>query len=319
MTELIKAVNWVNDNVPNQNGKVFVITGANSGIGLEAARLLAYKGAKVILACRSKDKAMKAIDDLVNGVSEVSYKGTPSPILVNRENVDFISLDLADLKSIERFSKELAQKYTKIDCLILNAGIMAPNSREETAQGFEMQMGVNVFGHYALASQVVPLLQKAAAEGNPKPRIVWVSSGAHRNASGISFKDIDHKKSYHKWSIYSESKLGNLLLMHKMAEMYPQFIVNGCHPGYSATNLQDDTIFESLNQFFAQSAMMGSLPTVMAATDPSLQSNSYTGPYWTAWGLPARASMTKYAKDKNLAEKLYQACQEKTKVVQSKL
>lgn len=144
-----------------------------------------------------------------------------------------------------------------------------------------MQMGVNVFGHYSLVSQVVTLLQKATGEGALKLRIVRVSSGAHRNVSGISFKDIDHKKSYHKWAIYSESKLGNLSLMRKMAEMYPQLIVNGCHPGYSATNLQDDTIFENLNQFFAQLAMMGSLPTVMAATDPSLQSNFYIGPYWS--------------------------------------
>jgi len=312
MGSLLKAFQWTNDIVSSQFGKIFVITGANSGIGLEAARLLGYKDAKIILACRSESRAIKAIDDLVNGVSEMSYKNVPSPARVNRENLDFMHLDLGDLNSIDKFSKELNEKYPKIDGLICNAGIMAPNTREETAQGMEMQMGVNVFGHYALCCKVAPCLQRAVQEGSPKPRIVWVSSGAHKTVSGISFDDIDHKKSYSKWATYGESKLGNLLLMHKFAEAYPQFIVNGCHPGYSATNLQDDTLFESLNQFLAQSAMMGSLPTIMAAVDPNLVSNSYIGPYWNAWGVPAHASMTKYTKDKALADQLLKICEEKT-------
>lgn len=172
MSELLKAIKWVNDNVPSQSGKVFIITGANSGIGLEAARLLGYKGGKIILACRSESKALKAIDDLVNGISEISYPNTPSPIKVNRDNLDFIQLDLGDLNSIDKFSKDLNNKYSKIDCLICNAGIMAPNTREETSQVMEMQMGVNVFGHYALCCKVSPFLQKAVKESSPKPRIV---------------------------------------------------------------------------------------------------------------------------------------------------
>lgn len=313
MSGLSKALKWTDDHIGDLSGKIYVVTGANSGIGYEATRFIAHKGGKVIMACRSESKALKAIDDLVNGTSD----GKPISsvdIKIKRENLDFIQLDLSDLASIERFGQQLLERYPKVDCLICNAGIMALPKREETVQGFELQMGVNVFGHYAFVCRTIQCLQNAVTEGAPKPRLVFLSSIMHKFAFGVSFADIDRKKSYSKWNVYCETKLGDLLLMHKFAEKYPQFDVVACHPGYSATNLQDESGMSAMNAVFAQSAAVGSLPTVMAAADPKVKSLSYIGPQWVSFGLPTHASMTSYAKDKKLADQLFQVCEEKTSV-----
>jgi len=313
-----KEMAWVEANVPSQEGKVFVITGANSGIGLEAARVLGYKGGKVILACRSESKARQAIEDLVNGVSELSYKSTPSPMKVNRDNIDFLPLDLGDLNSIESFSSALAEKYPKVDVLINNAGLMALPKREETAQGSEMQMGVNVVGHYALTCRLIPALTNSLSAGGA-PRIVFVSSGLHADAKTIDFEDFDKKKKYDVWGSYAESKLGDILLAHKFADVYPQFIVDSCHPGLSATNLQDDIAFGGAIRALSQSALMGSLPTVMGEVDATAKSHEYYGPNWRLWGTPARGKTSSAASNAELKEKLYQVCVEKTGLTPSPL
>lgn len=309
-----REMKWIEDNVPPQTGKVIVVTGANSGLGLEATRVLAYKGAKVIMACRSMEKGREAMENLINGVSEMRYKDTPNPMRVPRENLDVLHLDLSDFNLIEKFAKEVMEKYPKIDCLINNAGLMALSPRESTAQGMEMQIGVNVVGHYALTCRLIPALQKALEESGSSspPRIVFMSSAWHKSADTIDFDDFDKLKSYDPWESYAESKLGQLLMMQKFSDLFPQFIVSGCHPGYSDTNLQDGTSYEPFNPYIAQTALMGSLPTVMAAVDPTVKSHEYFGPYFNMWGSPSRAGMRYTAKDPVMKERLFKICQEKT-------
>jgi NAD(P)-dependent dehydrogenase (short-subunit alcohol dehydrogenase family) len=183
--------------------------------------------------------------------------------------------------------------------------------RGETVQGMEMLMGVNVVAHYALVCRIASALANSLTPG-AAPRIVWLSSDAHKLVFGIDFDDFDKKLRYSKWFVYGESKLANLYLMQKFAEIYPQFIVTGCHPGLSKTNLSNGMTGQSFINNFLQSSLMGSLPTVMAAIDPSLKSNDYIGPFWDGWGLPAHAWMFPHARNKESVDRLFQICEEKT-------
>jgi len=259
-------------------GKLAVITGANSGIGLEAAVQLAQRGADVVLCCRSKDKAELARTDVITRGKSTA------------ERVHVVQLDLADIDNIQTFRSrydavpQLAGR--PVDMLILNAGIMAVNTRELTKQGIESQMGTNVVGHFKFTAVMIDLCKTAK-----HCRIVFVSSGAHRMVKTINFADFNRDTSYAKWHVYEESKLGNLVLMAKLNRLLEEKKINnviavGCHPGYTATNLQEDTIFKYLNYLFAQGVQVGATPTVLAATDPSASRNGYAGPskFFELWG-----------------------------------
>lgn len=282
-----KGRQWVAESVPDLQGQVMVITGSNSGIGLEAAWILASRGAKVVMACRSVAKAEAAVEAATRAHPEAP-----------RDAFDVVQLDLQDLDSVQRFAGALQSKYPKIDALICNAGIMAV-PLQRTAQGHESQFGTNCLGHYALIEALLPLLEANA----PKPaRVIMVSSGAHSIVNRVDLAHLDAKQGYSPWRRYGETKLGNLLMVTHLAARLRAGASNvqvlGCHPGYSATNLQDGTAFQYTNRLFAQSGFLGSLPTVMAAVDPSLKTGDYIGPKnFGAWGLPIKDGRSKASFD----------------------
>lgn len=263
---------WTDANVPDLTGKTVVVTGANSGLGLETTKVLAAHGAQVVMACRDARKADAAVDEVRQTV--------PSAKLVVR------ALDLASLADIARFAKELLVAHPVVDVLINNAGIMAI-PRRLTADGFEMQLGTNHLGHFALTLQVLPALEAAAAG-----RVVSVASQAHRMGT-MKFDDLMGEKKYSAWGAYGQSKLANLLfifeLERRLRATKKKTIALAAHPGYAATNLQGvgpkmtNSSFGSWvmnvgNSVIAQSAAMGALPSLRAATDAAAKGGEYYGP-----------------------------------------
>lgn len=283
---------WIKDNVPDLSGKVMIITGSNSGIGAEAAWILASRGAKVILACRSVEKAQAAIRDF-----KAAHPEIPDELF------EYMVLDLQDLESISAFATAFSSKYLQLDALVCNAGIMAV-PLAKTKQGHESQFGTNCLGHYALIHQMLPVLQ---ANTPGEARVVMVSSGAHQMTNKIDMDNLAAEKGYTPWQRYGETKLGNLLMVTHLAKKLDERSGNnvkvlGCHPGYSATNLQNGTVFEYTNALFAQSQLMGSLPTIMATVNPSLKSRDYIGPErFGAWGLPKHDGRSKASRDEKHA------------------
>mmetsp|Transcript_12316 Transcript_12316/g.14316 ORF Transcript_12316/g.14316 Transcript_12316/m.14316 type:complete len:299 (+) Transcript_12316:139-1035(+) len=288
----------IEKDVPDLSGKVIVITGGNSGIGFEAAKIFAQKNATVVLGCRNKERGEKAVADLLE--------------LHPNASVEFMPLELSSLAAIEKFVQLFDEKYDKLDILCNNAGLMALNERCETEDGFEMQWGVNVFGHFALTMQIMDKLERADEGG----RIVNVASLVAFTCFGIDFNNLDSKQGYNKWSRYGETKLANIMFTHclnrKLKEKGLEIEAVSCHPGYSATNLQKDTAAESTTAYVAQSSAMGALPTVMAALDPSLNGDEFVGPAALAWGYPIVHPETPAAWSVGAQEKLWSACEKAT-------
>ena len=289
--------------VPSLTDKTFVVTGANSGIGLEAADIFAAKGAHVIMACRSMDKGARAVERIRERGAEVS--------------VELMSLDLADLSSVRSFVGAVAGKHPRVDVLVNNAGVMAlPYGK--TKDGFERQLGTNHFGHFALTARLFRALE------SPPARVVTVASHAHRWGR-IRFDDLDGDRGYQRWLAYGQSKLANLLFMNELARRQPTVISAACHPGYSSTNLlfggSGETgssaahgFWRLANGSFAQSARAGALPTVFAATHPDVRSQDYFGPsgLLELTGRPKRVRMTARAKDPEVARQLWQVSETRT-------
>ena len=301
---------WTTDDIPDQSERTFVITGANSGIGLEAARGLAGAGARVVLACRDLDKAARA-EDSIRG----DHPGA---------TLESLALDLADLASVRAFAKTLGDRHAALNGLVNNAGVMAI-PRRETADGFEMQLGTNHLGHFALTGL---LLERLVV--TPGSRVVNVASSAHR-IGRINFDDLMGEKSYWRWAAYGQAKLANLLFHFELdrrlaAAGHPTAAV-ACHPGYAATNLQTvgaqmdessfmEGIFRLGNQILAQDAAMGALPTLYAATSPDAKSGDYIGPdgFAEAWGHPTKVGCSSAARDRDDALRLWQISEELTGV-----
>jgi NAD(P)-dependent dehydrogenase (short-subunit alcohol dehydrogenase family) len=260
---------WTAADIPDQSGRVAVVTGANSGLGLITARELARAGAKVVLACRNTAKGEAAASEVKAAVAGA--------------DVGVAELDLADLTSVRGFAARLADDHERLDLLILNAGVMAP-PRRLTVDGFESQFGTNHLGHFALTGLLLRPLLAAAA-----PRVVTLSSGAHR-IGVMRFDDLQGERSYNNWRAYGQSKLSNLLfcfeLQRRAVAADTSLRSVASHPGYAATNLQfagPAGRLERLgmvfgNRLFAQSAEMGALPTLYAATFPDLPGGSFVGP-----------------------------------------
>lgn len=285
---------WDTAQIADQTGRTFVVTGANSGLGAVAARALAGAGATVILACRDVAKGEKVAADLGARAS------------VRR-------LDLADLASVRSFAAELD---TPIDVLINNAGVMAVPLRR-TADGFEMQIGTNHLGHFALTGLLVPRITG---------RVVTVSSGAHR-AGKIDLADLNwERRDYQRWSAYGQSKLANLLfnreLQRRLTAAGSPVLAIAAHPGYAATELQShtETFLDGLmaigNRILAQSAEMGALPELYAATAPDVKPGGYYGPTGLGGtrGYPGPSGCTAAAKDDEVARKLWELSEQLTGV-----
>lgn len=301
---------WSTADVPDLSGKLFVVTGGNSGIGWEAAKVLAEKHADVILACRNADKARGAVESIARAAPGAK--------------VSAMSLDLASLKSVRAFAQELTEKHGRLDVLVNNAGLMAlPYSR--TDDGFETQLGVNHLGHFALTGLVWPLLEKAAA-----PRVVNLSSQAHRMGK-MRWDDLMSERRYDRWAAYGQSKLANLLFTFELARRGPKRLaalrVTAAHPGYSATNLQakgsemggpklEGFFMKIGNGIMAQGADAGALPTLRAATAPDARNGDYYGPSgpFEIAGAPVKVECTKAARDEASQARLWQRSVELTGV-----
>ena len=278
--------------IPDQTGRTVIITGSNSGIGEAAARALAAKGARVVLAVRTVAKGETAAAKM-SGTTEVRQ------------------LDLASLESVRAFA---AGWEGEIDLLINNAGIMIP-PYTKTVDGFELQFGTNHLGHFALTNLLLP---------NVTGRVVTVSSTGHWFGK-IDFDDLQtERKSYNRWGTYGQSKLANLLftaeLQRRLTEVGSPVIATAAHPGYAATNLQShsesilDTFMGLGNRVLAQSPDGGALPTLMAAV-ADVPGNSFVGPGIIDWrGAPKLTRRSKASQDMAVAKRLWDVSEELTGV-----
>ncbi len=280
--------------VPDQAGKTMLVTGANTGIGYDAARVLAERGARVLLGCRSEEKAADAMEK----------------IRVNKPDADlkWIKLDLTSLESIKAAAEETRQE-ARLDALINNAGVMIP-PKETTADGFELQFGVNHLGHFALTGHLLPMLKD-----QPGARVVNVSSLAHRNGR-INYDDIHADRSYNRMERYSMSKFANILftyeLQRKLEAAGSPAIAVACHPGGSNTELGRhihpafQILFLPL-QLMMNSSAEGALPTLMATTHADTKGGDYYGPAGMGeFSRSARkVSTTPHSRDEADAAKLW--------------
>jgi NAD(P)-dependent dehydrogenase (short-subunit alcohol dehydrogenase family) len=283
---------WTTDDMTRQDGRTFLVTGANSGIGLVAARDLAHAGGRVVLAVRDPARGERAAAT-IDGETEVRR------------------LDLADLDSVRAFAE---QWDGELDVLINNAGVMAP-PLGRTKDGFELQFGTNHLGHFALTNLLLPHITD---------RVVTVSSGAHRFGS-MRFDDPNWERGgYDRWRAYGQSKLANLLftleLQRRLAAAGSDLRAVAAHPGYAATNLQSHTgsrlqngLMALGNRLIAQSDEMGALPTVYAATQ-DIPGGSYVGPDGLAEqrGHPRLVGRSKAASDTEAARRLWALSEELT-------
>ncbi|WP_066415945.1 oxidoreductase [Halorubrum aethiopicum] len=257
---------WTPADMPDLEGTTVVVTGANSGLGLEGTRAFARKGATVVMACRSVDRGERAAAEVRESSSADS-------------DLDVRECDLASLDSVRSFAEGLAADYDAVDVLCNNAGVMAI-PRSETEDGFETQFGVNHLGHFALTGRLFDLL--LAADGvDGTARVVTQSSGAHEQGE-MDFDDLNWEKSYGKWKAYGRSKLANLLFAYELQRRIDAAGDLGvrsvaCHPGYTDTNLQLRTARESgnpllkvgmrlANAVLGQDAAVGAEPMLYAAT-----------------------------------------------------
>lgn len=289
---------WSTKDIPDQTGRYAIVTGANSGIGFEAAKALAARGAHVTLACRNMDKANAAKAKIGKAV-----KGA---------KVETKQLDLADLASVKAFAEAYHQSPGRLDLLVNNAGVMVP-PYGKTKDGFELQFGANHLGHFALTAQLMDLLDKSDSA-----RIVNVSSMAH-HAGDIRFDDLNWEKGYKRWSAYGQSKLANLLFTYELDRRLKSagktIAVTAAHPGWASTNLQRTTLALRIgNLFFGQAPKNGTLPTLRAATDPDAASGTYWGPrgFMETNGAPVKVDSNKKSKDPETARRLWEVSEQMT-------
>ncbi len=277
---------WTADAIPDQSGRIALITGANSGLGLETARALVGRGATVILACRSVAKAERAREALLTTAASIGA-------------LDVLTLDLADLASVAAAAAAVSDRYGRLDLLINNAGVMG-TPRLLTRQGFELQFGTNHLGHFALTLGLLPLLRD-----RPGARVVTVTSGA-QYFGVIGFDDLQGERRYDRWMAYGQSKLANVMfaleLQRRLTAQGSPALSLAAHPGLSRTNLQPASVAASgswsealayrLVDPLFQSAAMGALPQLYAATAPEATPGGHYGPdRWgglRGWPAPAR-------------------------------
>lgn len=286
------------------DGKTVIITGGGSGIGFEAAKYLSGKGAKVIIAVRTPSKGEVAIKKVKEEFPDA--------------DISMMHIDLADLKSVRQFAKEFSEKHEGLDILINNAGVMIPPYKK-TADGFELQFGVNHLGHFALTGLLLPLLERRKGS-----RVVTVSSIANRGAS-IYFDNLDGSEGFSTINFYRQSKYANLLfgmeLNNRLSKINSETISVVCHPGVSATNLfmrgsekESGQILNFFVKLFAQPASKGALPTIFAATQSTLKGGEYIGPdgFMNMRGNPKISSEGFKRFDSEVATKLWRVSEELT-------
>ncbi|MEV7197986.1 SDR family oxidoreductase [Streptomyces sp. NPDC093510] len=286
--------------VPDQHGKLAVVTGANSGTGKEAAKRLAGAGAHVLLAVRTPAKGEQARDEIL-----AAHPGARTEVR---------RLDLADLTSVREFTDGLAADGRPLDLLLNNAGVMNVPQRTETADGFELQLGSNFLGPFALTVQLLPLLLAA-----PAPRVATMSSGT-ANRARIDFDDLQSSRNYSPTRAYAQSKLADMMMMIHLAELATQhdwpLLSAGAHPGYTRTNLMTSGptlnggrpgLLESLLYKIvpSQGPEQGAEPLLYAATSPDATAGGYYGPRWAMVGPTKTIAPPRSAQDKTIAARLW--------------
>lgn len=283
--------------VPDQDGKLAIVTGANSGTGKEAARKLAGAGASVIMAVRSLAKGEQAKKDIL----------AAHP----RADVQVRQLDLADQAGVKRFADQVIADGRPVDLLLNNAGVMMLPERHETPDGFEMQLGTNFFGPFALTVRLLPALLKATA-----PRVVTMSSS---NQGPIDFDDLNWQRNYSPVGAYARSKLADLLLSQQLARIATDrgwnLLSLGSHPGNASTSIFDNGAQLGGKQPLAlriawrmtprHSAEAGADPMLYAATGPDVTQGGYYGPQFGLIGRPAPASVSTRGRDEQVATRLW--------------
>jgi NAD(P)-dependent dehydrogenase (short-subunit alcohol dehydrogenase family) len=287
---------WTVADVPDQHGRTAVVTGANTGIGFEAAAVLAQRGAVTILACRDTGKAERAAARLSAATPDVS--------------VSVVPLDLGSLDSIRAAAEQIRASHERLDLLINNAGVMTP-PHGITADGFELQFGTNHLGHFALTGLLLDRMLTV-----PGSRVVTVSSNGHRFGR-INFADLQSERRYRRIAAYGQSKLANLMFTYELERRLKAAeaatIATAAHPGTASTELTRhlpgvlQTAQNVAGGFFTQSATMGAMPTLRAATDPAARGGEYYGP--SGWGqmtgYPVRVSSNSRSHDEATQARLW--------------
>ncbi len=296
---------WTTTDIPDQTGRIAIITGANTGIGYEAALALAEKGAHVLLACRNEAKGREAADK----IEAANPKGS----------VELMPLDLSSLESVRQFAEAFDSSHEKLDLLINNAGVMIPPFGM-TAEGYELQIGVNYIGHFALTGLLIDRLM-----ATPGSRIVTLSSLAHRNGK-IDFDtfrgtDLNDGADYKPTISYLQSKLADLMfaieLQRRLSGSESETISVAAHPGFTATDLQRHSgLVNRIVGLWSNDPPQGALPTLFAATSPDAEPGGYYGPdgIYEARGYPAPSKVMPRARDRQVAERLWSYAEEATGV-----
>lgn len=293
-------MSWTAKDMPSQQGKLVIVTGATGGLGYETALALAQHGAEVILAARNADKGRDALASIRAAVPHA--------------NLYFARVDLASLASVAEFSASMLKQGRAIDVLVNNAGVMALPERQETVDGFEMQLGVNYISHYALTGRLLPLLRKA-----PAPRVVNLSSLMHRSGK-IHLDDLQLQRGYTPTKAYGQSKLAMLMfaleLQRRSDAQGWRLLSNAAHPGYARTELipngpGTDSLLSRLSillqPIMSQSAADGAWPTLQAATAPDAKPAGYYGPdgWFELRGTSTDAKVSTGARDMAVAKRLW--------------
>ncbi|UDF03237.1 SDR family oxidoreductase [Asticcacaulis sp. AND118] len=295
-------VRWTASNIPSQKGRLAVVTGTG-GLGYEDALALAQAGAEVVIAGRNPDKGTQAVAKIRN--------------LLPAANARFEPLDLASLRSVGAFCERLKGQSDSLDLLINNAGVMVPPKRLETEDGFELQLGTNYLGHFALTAGLMPLLRKGR-----NARVVTLSSVAARSGA-IQFNDLNAERDYNPMRVYSQSKLACLMFaleLHHRSEAGGWGVTSiAAHPGIARTDLLHNApgrwsatgLTRSLLWFLFQPAWQGALPTLFAATSPLAKAGAYYGPDGMAEirGFPTEAQVPRQALDAQASERLWAVSQ----------
>ncbi|OKH77957.1 short-chain dehydrogenase [Mycobacterium sp. ST-F2] len=294
---------WTTANIPDQTGRTAVITGANTGLGFETAAALADKGAHVVLAVRNLDKGKEAVDRI--------RQATPDADVALQE------LDLSSLQSVREAAEQLRAEYPAIDLLINNAGVMW-TPKQTTADGFEMQFGTNHLGHFALTGLLLDQLLTV-----PGSRVVTVSSLGHRIRAAIHFDDLQWERRYNRVEAYGQSKLANLLFTYELQRRLTgaETVALAAHPGRSNTELArhvplPPAFLNPVVERLFQSAAMGALPTLRAATDPAAFGGQYYGPdgRFQQTGYPKVVGSSDQSHDTALQQRLWAVSEELTGV-----
>jgi NAD(P)-dependent dehydrogenase (short-subunit alcohol dehydrogenase family) len=292
---------WTNDDVPGQHGRLAVVTGANTGLGLETAQVLAARGASVVLAVRDTEKGKRAAARIAGTV--------PGADLTVQH------LDLTSLDSIRAAAGELRASHPRIDLLINNAGVMFP-PRQATGDGFELQLGTNHLGHFALTGLLLEQMLPV-----PGSRVVTVSSLAHRIRGRINFDDLQGERSYSRVAAYSQSKLANLMFTYELQRRLSGAVTTiavAAHPGLARTELTRNSppATSAPVRLISQNAAIGALPVLRAATDPGVLGGQYYGPsgFFGIRGYPKLAESSLQSHDAAIQRRLWTVSEQLTGV-----